>query len=68
MEFSSQCDIVFLQETKRESFYKSYIRKFSHEALNSFTFIPSMVNSGDLSFFGCNTPGVTITKNLSMTS
>jgi exonuclease III len=43
---SSGCDIVCLQETKRENFDLTYIRKFCPRTFDKFTFIPSQGNSG----------------------
>jgi exonuclease III len=40
------CDIVCLQETKRESFDLNYIKKFCPRAFDSFSFIPSVGTFG----------------------
>ena len=42
----SGCDIVCLQETKREDFNILYIRKFCPPAFDSFVFLPSVGASG----------------------
>ena len=44
----SNCNIVCLQETKREIFDNAYIRKFCPHRLNQFAFAPSIGNSGGL--------------------
>lgn len=56
----SGCDIFCLQETKREFFYLMYIRKFSPSSFDSFSFVPSVGNSGGIlivwksSVFSCS--------------
>jgi hypothetical protein len=42
----SSCDILFLQETKREFFDAQYIKNFCHARLNEFDFLPSVGASG----------------------
>jgi exonuclease III len=42
----SRCDILCLQETKRDFFYLDYIRKFSPRAFDSYSYISSIGNSG----------------------
>src|SRR3954462_6336832 len=37
----SECEIICLQETKREDFDDEYIRKFCPKKLNKFDFLPS---------------------------
>ena len=36
------CDIICLQETKRENFELGYIRKFCPKKFNKFEYLPSM--------------------------
>lgn len=42
----SNCNIICLQETKREHFDSSYIRKFCPRRLKQFAYQPSLGNSG----------------------
>jgi exonuclease III len=42
----SKCDIVYIQETKREIFYQAYIRNFCPRQFDSFDYIPSVGSSG----------------------
>lgn len=49
----SNCDIICLQETKRESFDSQYIKNFYPRKLNKFVFLPSMGATGGL-FIGWN--------------
>jgi hypothetical protein len=44
----SNCNILCLQETKREIFDSSYIRKLCPCRLNQFAFAPYVGNSGGL--------------------
>ena len=44
----SNCDIICLQETKRESFYSQYIKQFCPRRLKKFVFLPSVGASGGL--------------------
>lgn len=44
----SGCDIICLQETKRENFDSSYIRHFCPKRLNKFAFQPAVGASGGL--------------------
>lgn len=44
----SSCDVVSLQETKRDSFDISYIRKFCPRSFDSFCFLPSIRASGGI--------------------
>jgi hypothetical protein len=44
----SGCDIICLQETKRESFDLAYIRKFCPKKFNKFEYVPSVGASGGL--------------------
>jgi exonuclease III len=44
----SGCDIICLQETKRESFDLDYIKKFCPRKFNKFEFLPSVGASGGL--------------------
>jgi mRNA deadenylase 3'-5' endonuclease subunit Ccr4 len=37
----SNCDVICLQETKRESFDLSYLRNFCPTSFDSFVFLPS---------------------------
>jgi exonuclease III len=46
----SNCNILCLQETKREIFDNAYIRKFCPRRLNQFAFAPSVGTSGGLVF------------------
>jgi len=50
----SSCSIVYLQETKREHFDISYIRKFAPKRFDSFDFIPSSGASGGLLILWCS--------------
>ena len=42
----SRCDIVCLQETKKEFFDRTDLRKFCPNSLDVFAFVPSVGNSG----------------------
>ena len=42
----SRCDIVCLQETKKESFDRADLRKFCPNSFDAFAFVPSVGNSG----------------------
>ena len=42
------CHVMCLQETKRELFDRSYIRKFCPRRINQFAFSPSVGNSGGI--------------------
>jgi exonuclease III len=42
----SRCDIVCLQETKKEFFDRADLRKFCPNSLDTFAFVPSVGNSG----------------------
>jgi hypothetical protein len=42
----SRCDIVCLQETKKEFFDRAGLRKFYPNSLDAFAFVPSVGNSG----------------------
>ena len=44
----SSCSVICLQETKREHFDASYIRKFAPRRFDSFDFIPSVGASGGI--------------------
>jgi hypothetical protein len=44
----SNCAILCLQETKRESFDHSYIRKFAPKRFDQFAFFPSVGSSGGI--------------------
>ena len=44
----SQCSVICLQETKREVFDISYLRKFAPKRINKFEFSPSIGASGGL--------------------
>jgi exonuclease III len=44
----SQCDIVCLQETKRDLFDSRYIKNFCPSTFDSFLFLPSVGNSGGI--------------------
>lgn len=44
----SNCNVICLQETKRESFDISYIKKFCPRRLNQFIYQPSIGNSGGI--------------------
>jgi hypothetical protein len=48
----STCNIMCLQETKREIFDNNYIRNFCPRRLNQFEFSPSVGNSGVCWSFG----------------
>jgi hypothetical protein len=48
----SGCDIICLQETKRENFDLDYIKKFCPKKFNKFEYLPSIGASGDLLSFG----------------
>ena len=42
----AQCSVICLQETKREVFDSSYLRKFCPKRINKFDYLPSMGASG----------------------
>jgi hypothetical protein len=42
----SRCDIVCLQETKKDFFDRADLRKFCPNSLDAFAFVPSVGNSG----------------------
>ena len=42
----SDCNIVCLQETKRETFDTAYLKKFCPSRINNFAFLPSVGASG----------------------
>lgn len=42
----SNCDVVCLQETKRESFDSQYVKNFCSHSLDCFKFVPSVGASG----------------------
>jgi exonuclease III len=42
------CDIICIQETKREDFDIQYIRKFTPKKFNKFEFLPSIGASGGI--------------------
>ena len=44
----SNCNIICMQETKRETFDNAYLRKFCSRRLNMFSYSPSVGNSGGL--------------------
>jgi hypothetical protein len=44
----SNCNIICLEETKRETFDSTYLRNFCPRRLNQFIFSPSVGNSGGL--------------------
>jgi exonuclease III len=44
----SSCNVLCMQETKRESFDSNYLRNFCPRRLNQFIFSPSIGNSGGL--------------------
>lgn len=44
--FESNCDIIYLQETKRESFELQYIKNYYPGHFDSFEFLPSVWASG----------------------
>lgn len=44
----SKCEIVCLQETKRDNFVSSYIKNFCPLALDAFAFLPSVGASGGI--------------------
>jgi exonuclease III len=44
----SNCNILCLQETKRENFDSSYLKNFCPRRMNQFVFSPSVGNSGGL--------------------
>lgn len=45
----TNCDIICLQETKREHFDLAYIRKFCPPSFDQFEYLPSVGNSGVVS-------------------
>jgi exonuclease III len=48
----SLCSVIYLQETKREHFDMSYIRKFAPRRFNKFEFIPSIGALGEFLLSG----------------
>ena len=44
----SDCSVLTLQETKRESFDSSYVKQFFPRKLSKFDYLPSVVASGGL--------------------
>jgi hypothetical protein len=44
----SNCNIICLQETKRDFFDQAYLRKFCPRRFNQFAYVPSIGNSGGL--------------------
>jgi len=44
----SNCDIISIQETKREEFDITYVRKFCPASFDEFCFLPSVGNSGGI--------------------
>jgi exonuclease III len=44
----SGCEIICLQETKREHFNIEYIRKFCHKKFNKFEYLPLVGASGGI--------------------
>jgi exonuclease III len=42
------CNIICLQETKREHFELSYLRNFCHKKFNKYAFTPSIGSSGSI--------------------
>jgi hypothetical protein len=46
------CEVVCLQETKKEFFDLAYLKNFCPAPFDSFGFVPSMGNSADLLSFG----------------
>ena len=44
----SQCDIICIEETKRDFFDTAYLRKFFHRKFNQFAYVPSIGNSGGI--------------------
>lgn len=44
----SNCDVISIQETKREFFDISYIRKFCPRVFDTFCFLPSVGASGGI--------------------
>jgi exonuclease III len=40
------CDIIYIQETKREMFDQTYIKKFCPKVFDNFSFVPSVGASG----------------------
>jgi exonuclease III len=42
----SNCDIICLQETKKESFDRADLRRFCPNSFDEFAFVPSIGNSG----------------------
>ena len=44
----SGCSVVCLQETKRDSFDASFVKKFCPKKIDMFEFVPSVGNSGGL--------------------
>lgn len=61
----SSCSIICLQETKRDFFDHSYIRKFCPRRFDKFIFHPSLGNSGGLIvIWNNNTVSGTLIENL----
>jgi exonuclease III len=44
----SNCNIICMQETKREVFDSAYIKKFCPRRLNQFAYVPSLGSSGGI--------------------
>jgi exonuclease III len=42
----TKCDIICLQETKKENFDQNFIRKYCPPTFDRFEFVPSISNSG----------------------
>jgi exonuclease III len=42
----TKCDIICIQDTKREHFDLEYLKKFTTREFNNYSFIPSSRNSG----------------------
>jgi exonuclease III len=50
----SNCDIICLQKTKRESFDLEYIKKFCPRKFNKFEYLPSVGASGGIIIIWCS--------------
>jgi exonuclease III len=59
------CDIICLQETKRENFDHAYLRNFTPRSFDNFCFVPSVGNSGGMmiSWHGSKLQGQVIFEN-----
>jgi hypothetical protein len=44
----SNCDIICIQETKREHFDGQYLKKICHKKFNEFVFLPLVLASGGM--------------------